>query len=181
VQSNSFDLAYIIGKGAPFACGQPADKRRNQPDVSCHIEATITVKSAVASFLGLSSRTIASGVAGNVVDHLTDDNGDDLGRAYFLPLSAAVRAKLRAKHVRALGVHVTGTVSAHTTATAYSPASDKVTCGSDPNPTDSCHITAPKRVTWPAGDGELVCWRLMPWYLATPATYGKMCPRPRQI
>jgi hypothetical protein len=180
VLSNSTPAPYMFRKGAALQCGQAEDKRHNSPDISCHINAKITVKQAVASFLGLSSTVIASGVPSRVVDHLMVDDEDE-GRVYFLELKQSVKDKLRAKHIRALGVHITGTFTAHTSATTRSPATDKVLCNGAEDPTTSCSIKAGKRTIWPAGDGELVCWRFMPWYLATPARWGKMCPRPHQI
>lgn len=181
VQSNAFPFSYMIRKGIALQCGQAEDKRHRQPDISCHIQAKITVKSAVARFIGLGSTVLASGVAGNVVNHLEDDDGQDEGRVYYLAIPAAVKDKLRAKHIRALGIHITGTFTAHTGPNGNLPATDKVLCNGDEDPADSCSIKAPKRVILPAGDGELVCWRYMPWYLATPAHWGKMCPRPHQI
>ena len=181
VLSNSFPASTLARKGILLGCGQAADKR--DADVSCQIDAKVTIKKAVAHFLGLSSTVIASGVAGHPVDHLKDDNDDDLGRVYSLELKDSVKSALRAKHVRGLGVHITGTVRAHTSAFGSYPATDKVICdGFDmPSSSDSCPIKAGKRSIIPAGDGELVCWRYMPWYLATPAKWGKMCPRPHQI
>lgn len=180
VASNAaFPLAYTIRHGITLQCGQAGTKLGG--DTSCHIKAKVTIKSAVASFLGLGSTVIASGVAGNVVDHLRDENGDDQGRVYYLPLPAAVKTKLRAKHARGLGIHITGTFTAHTTASGNFPATDLVLCDDSQTPTTSCHIKAPKRVILPAGDGEMVCWPFMPWYLATSIKYGKMCPRPHYI
>jgi hypothetical protein len=179
VESNAFPLAYQIRHGVALLCGHAPDKR--SADISCHIQAKVTIKSAVARFLGLSSTVIASGVAGNVVNHLKDDEGNDEGRAYFLEMPAAVKAKLRAKHARGLGVHITGRYTAHTGAFLGYPSIDTVLCDGSEEPTTSCSIKAPKRVILPAGDGELVCWPFMPWYLATSIKYGQWCPRPHQI
>ncbi len=173
--SMPFDDVYK--RGIPFQCGSPADKSRGLPEVACHIEAKVTVPAKVASFLHLSSRVIAHGVAKTKVDHLKNDYNRDQGRLYFLPLPSKVKAALRAKRIGAMGVKIAGTVS--------EPGAPAVYCESDslsmnPPKHASCSFSSGKKaLTYGGQDGEMLCWRYMPWWLATPSPgWGKMCPRP---
>jgi hypothetical protein len=173
VDNKNFQTAYFLDalrKGQPFLCGNPADESRKIAEVGCRIDAKISIPAKAAKFLGLSSRVLAHGVAGDMVEHFKED-GDDYGRAYFLELPSALRSKLKAKKIRGLGVTITGTITV--------AGADQVYCGSGRTLHASCPIDYGKKANiWPAQDGEMVCWRVMPWWVATKSAWGKMCPRP---
>ena len=175
--SEAMPFLDTLAQGQPVPCGQPAD--RYSAEIACHIDAKITISARMAHWIGLDSRTVASGVAGGMRDDYTDAGGDKLGRTYFLEVPSSVKAKLRAKHVRALGVQVAGTITV--------PGQDKIICDSDhsqpPKTQAKCDLTlgSEKRLIWGGQDGEMLCWRFMPWGVATPAKWGKMCPRPMHV
>lgn len=173
-------LRDALRTGLAFPCGQEASKRG--PEITCHIKATLTVPSAVAHFLGLDSRVIADGVAGDMVNHFEDADGDDQGRTYFLKLRSSVKSAIKAKRIRALGFLLSGTASAHADAFGgFSPASDKVQCRNSDALKSSCSFNSRKAVILGAPDGELECWLYMPWFVAKKTTWGKMCPKPHYV
>jgi len=175
VDNRSFTWApytETLKKGQAFLCGQPADARRQTPDVDCRIHARISIPAKAAKYLGLSSRVLTSGDAGGRVDHYKNDDGDDQGRAYFLRFPASLKPRLKAKHVVGLGVTVTGTMSV---------PGQQVHCASDPGDTlhPSCPISYGRKLqTWPVADGQMACWAVMPWAVAIKSVWGKRCPRP---
>jgi hypothetical protein len=165
-------LRTVMRRGLPFACGQAADD--DQIEIDCHIEAKVTIRPKAAKYLGLKSTTIADGVAADRVEHYKNDDDDetDLGRAYFLDIPAAVKAKLSAKRVRALGVRVTGSITVPGT---------KLYCGFDYDVKKArCPMDSGKKAfVLGAPDGEIVCWTVMPWWVAIKSPgWGKMCPKP---
>lgn len=177
----TFAMAYddVYKRGIPLPCGSKADTRRRIPEVACRVEAKVTVPAKVASFLRLSSNVIARGVATHKVDDFAPDrdtSSGETGRFYFLPLSSAVKSKLKAKRVGAMGVHITGTIAA--------VGESQVMCSSEyqrglRTKHSECDFTTGRKARIYGGqDGEMLCWRFMPWWLGTPATWGKMCPRP---
>lgn len=162
----------VLSQGQPFACGSP--KTKYGPDVDCRIEAKITVPAKAARYLGLSSRVLAEGVASNRKDHFEVD-GDDMGRTYFLEFPSAIKAKLKAKRVRALGVQITGTITVN--------GADQIFCDDPKGPKDthpSCPIDYGNKANILSGeDGAMLCWTVMPWWVAIPSPgWGKMCPKP---
>jgi hypothetical protein len=171
VDNRSFttaELSAVLRRGLPFLCGNPADARF--PDVDCKINAKITVPAKVAKYIGLHSRVLAHGVAGNRTNHYTPDR-DDEGRAYFLEFTDAAKARLKAKHIRALGVLATGTITVK--------GADQILCGTAQTTRASCPLDyGHKANILGAADGELLCWVVMPWWVATKTKWGKMCPRP---
>jgi hypothetical protein len=175
-----FTMPYddVIRMGVPFQCGAPANPTRKAPEVACRIEATVSVPARVASFLHLSSRVLASGVASEHKDRFTANDETVRDRTYFLPISSAVKAKLKAKKVGAIGVTQTGTISivGEDKVICYSESQDDAT----PPLRSSCPIVHHKKALIYGGqDGELLCWRYMPWWLATPVPhYGDRCPEP---
>lgn len=178
-------LAKTLAQGQMFTCGEPArdaDSYKGPntvhfPAVRCRIDVTVSVPAKVASYLGLGSRKIAGGVLTDAVDNPRDENGRRMNgqSAYYLAIPAAVRGRLKAKGIRALGVTIAGTASV--------VGEDKVYCGNDDSPKPVLHASCPilmnsKSVTWAGEDGELLCWTIMPWWTAVKAHWGKMCPRP---
>ncbi len=180
----SNDTAYsmpyddVVRLGVPFQCGSAANAARHQPDVACRVEAKVSIPSKVASFLHLSSRVLAHGVATDHKDSFTINDSKVRDRTYFLPIASSVKAKLKAKKVGAIGVTQTGDISI--------VGQDKVYCDSDaqdsnsPPLRSSCPIVHhSKALIYGGQDGELLCWRYMPWWLATPVPhYGDRCPKP---
>jgi hypothetical protein len=160
-------LAAILRRGQPFVCGAPADAKTETAEVDCRIHATISVPAKAAKFLGLRSRVLAQGEAGDRVEHY-----DGQGRAYFLTLPSALRSKLKAKRVRGLGVTITGKITV--------AGADQIYCADSSKLHASCSIDYGKKANaWSAPDGELVCWSVMPWWVATKSPgWGKMCPKP---
>lgn len=160
-------LAAILRRGQPFVCGAPADAKTKTPEVDCRIHATISVPAKAAKFLGLRSPVLAEGDAADKVEHY-----DGQGRAYFLTLPSTLRSKLKAKHVRGLGVTITGKITV--------AGADQIYCAEGTKPHASCPIDYGKKANvWSAPDGELVCWPVMPWWVATKSPgWGKMCPKP---
>lgn len=177
VNMGKFSLPYdtVYRRGVPFSCGGPVGRGRRVA-VACRIEAKVTVPAKVASFLRLSSKVIANGVATTKVDRFEDDDGNEADRVYFLPLRASVKSKLRGKRVGALGVHIAGTVRDADASSVTCWSEDKT--GNGPKRSECSFTSGKKALIYGGQDGELLCWRYMPWWLATPATWGKMCPRP---
>lgn len=179
----TFAMAYddVYRRGIPLPCGSEADTRRRTPEVACRVEVKVTIPAKVASFLRLPSNVLARGVATRKVDDFApdrDSSSGETGRFYFLPLSSAVKSKLKAKRVGAIGVHLSGTISA--------VGHSEIHCESEtangtrtPPKRSRCSFDSGRKARIYGGqDGEMLCWRYMPWWLGTPATWGKMCPRP---
>jgi hypothetical protein len=164
-------LRTVLRRGLAFVCGQAASSRR--VEVDCHIEAKVTTRPKAAKYLGLKSTTLVEGVAGGRVEHYKNDDGDeDLGRTYFLDIPASMKSKLSAKRVRGLGVRITGSITV---------PGFKLYCGIDNDgPRASCPMDSGKKAfTLGAPDGEMVCWPVMPWWVAIKSPgWGKMCPKP---
>lgn len=171
----------------PIICGEPASGEKGVefyvPEQDCRIEATFTVPAKVANWLGLKSRVIAQGVAGDMKDgYEVESYGES--RVYFLKIRNvdALKAKLKRKRVRVLGGNVTGTITLR--------GEERIKCWGDPRKSDpkaKCPVRSEGaggkgQFTWHGeGEGEMLCWRFMPWYLATPAKWGQMCPRPINV
>jgi hypothetical protein len=178
VQTEGPRLKEILADGQPFLCGNAA--KGTIPAVDCRVHATIKVPTKVANYLGLSSRVLADGVAGSRTDHYENSDGDDLGRAYFLKLSSAVRTKLKgamhSKHVAGIAVSTSGSVSSADGDQAYCQDAKTIEAQSTPSP--KCLIRPEKRLTWNAPEGVPVCWPIAPFWLAITVPYGQRCPKP---
>ncbi len=75
--------------GIPFQCGDKGDAARHRPEVVCHVEAKVSIPSKVASFLHLSSRVLAHGVASDPRDKFTTSSDQTVrDRTYFLAIPA---------------------------------------------------------------------------------------------
>lgn len=167
----------------PIICGEDAQYEEGDefyiPAQDCRIEATFTVPAKVANWLGLKSRVIAQGVAGDLDENYRVESYGEV-RTYFLKIRNvdALKAKLKRKRVRVLSGNVTGTVRLR--------GEERVVCWRDDTPKEKCPFRGSgeknNRFTWHGeGEGEMLCWRYMPWYLATPAKWGEMCPRPINV
>lgn len=169
----------VLRRGYPIPCGNPADPARGVPDVECRVDVKMSIPAKAAKYLGLPSRTLAAGVVSERVEKYRLEDEEDSGRTYMVKLPAAVRARMSAKKVRALGVTITGAITV--------PGAEFVTCDSDrgSGPTKlplrkSCPVdTGRKAMILPAPDGEIVCWTVMPWWTAVKSPgWGKLCPKP---
>ena len=168
----------------PIICGEPASGEEGVefyvPEQDCRIEATFSVPAKVAKWLGLKSRVIAQGVAGDMKDgYKVESYGPS--RVYFLKIrnASGLKAKLKRKRVRVLGGNVTGTITLR--------GEERIVCWKDDAPKAKCPVRSDGaggegQFTWHGEDeGEMLCWRFMPWYLATPAKWGEMCPKPINV
>ena len=174
-------LADVLRTGEqPFQCGHPREEfhleeeqTRVVPEVDCRIKAKLTIPAKAANWLGLGSTLIASGVAGNMVEHFKEGHRD-LGRTYFLKIDniGALRTIFKRKRVHALSGYISGSATA--------VGGEKVFCGS-PGSRKSCPIPGNAGAggfEWQ--DKVVVCWVFRGgwWVGVAPAHYGEMCPKP---
>lgn len=176
-------LSDVLRTGeVPFHCGQPSEEVPDEgggtifvPQVDCRIKAKLTVPAKVANWLGLGSTVIASGVAGDMVEHFKTQYDGDAGRTYFLKIDniGALRAKFKRKRVHALMGDVSGF--------ATDANGKQVLCESG-KPVKSCPVIGegPHRGFEWQDENALVCWvfRSGLWVGVSPPHYGARCPKP---
>ena len=176
-------IADVLRTGEqPIHCGQPSEEFPAEgggtmlvPEVDCRIQAKLTVPAKVANWLGLGSPVIASGIAGNMVEHFKDHWHRDLGRTYFLKIDniGALRATFKRKHVHWLEGYVSGSAT---------EVGKQVLCESG-QPRNSCPVTGTSgERTFRWVDEQVgVCQVFRKgWWLGIqpPASSGGRCPKP---
>lgn len=175
-------LSDVLRTGeVPFKCGQPSEEVPNEgggtifvPQVDCRIKAKLTVPAKVANWLGLDSPVLASGIAGDMVEHFKTKYDGDAGRTYFLKLDniGALRAIFKRKRVHALMGYVSGS--------ATNSNGKPVLCESE-KPRKSCPVVGEGPhggFEWQDEDA-LVCWvfRSGLWVGVSPPSQGARCPK----
>jgi hypothetical protein len=131
------DLYVVLDRGQPFQC-EPTSSSLTFPE--CEIEARITITAAQAKVLGLKSRVLAHGTAkGPVTARIAGRREHNL---YFLKIPAAIKRRIKARHIVTMKVVVIGSarwespaVPAGESGTA-TPAEPRTATWPDPDPDD---------------------------------------------
>ena len=156
------ELSDVLRTGKqPIQCGKPKEEFGSEgggktivPEVDCVIKAKLTVPPKVANWLGLNSTVLASGVAGDMVEHYKSRYDGDVGRTYFLevPNIGVLRAKFKRKRVAQLEGFVSGSATV--------VGRDQVFCGTE-RIKKSCPVDGSnggEEFSWEAGEGVLLCY-----------------------
>ena len=110
--THSDDTYKVLDRGVPFDCSPPPVDPSSKAVPPCSIKVRISLSEGAVRYLGLKSPVLAHGTAKGpaTAEHL-----------YFLKIPAAIGRRMKAKHVVALAVSVTGTAEYQVVSTTPGP------------------------------------------------------------